>query len=106
AANRVSFRAQVESPAGAFVVASLVEDGGWSARDERGSWIPTSLANGPFLALRLPNGDHRLSVTYLPPGFSLGLPISHRTAVLVGGALALKAILPESGGPAAAAAAA
>lgn len=101
AANRVSFRAQVESPAGAFVVASLVEDGGWSARDERGSWIPTSLANGPFLALRLPNGDHRISVTYLPPGFSLGLLISIGTAVLVGGALALKAILPESGGRAA-----
>src|SRR5262249_42452828 len=47
AASRVSFRAEVEDPAGAHVVASLIDDGGWAARDEHGGWIPTSLANGP-----------------------------------------------------------
>jgi hypothetical protein len=96
-ANRVSFRASVENPAGAFVAGSLVEDGGWTARDERGARIPTAPANGPFLALRLPGGDHRISLTYLPPGFPLGFLISAGTALLLAGALAVKAIPRASG---------
>jgi hypothetical protein len=90
--NRVSFRARVENPAGAFVAGSLLEDGGWMARDERGARIPTAPANGPFLALRLPGGDHRISLIYLPPGFPLGFLISAGMAVLLAGALAVKAI--------------
>ncbi len=79
---------------GALVVASLVQDGGWSARDESGRKIVTALANGPFLALRLPGGSHRIFLKYSPPGLRTGLLISIASllaaAVLLGVAGARK----------------
>jgi uncharacterized membrane protein YfhO len=57
-------------------VASLVQDGGWSASDETGRRIAVTLANGPFLALQAPAGDHRLLLKYRPPGFLTGRWIS------------------------------
>ena len=69
--NEASFRARV-SERGAFLVTSLVQDGGWSARDETGGRIAVTLGNGPFLALRAPAGDHRLLLKYRPPGFLAG----------------------------------
>jgi Bacterial membrane protein YfhO len=67
-----SFRARVWHDE-AFLVTSLVQDGGWSARDEAGAPIGATLANGPFLALRVPEGDHRIVLKYRPPGFGIGL---------------------------------
>jgi uncharacterized membrane protein YfhO len=67
----------VKVPGGdALLVASLVQDGGWSARDESGREIVTGLANGPFLALRLRGGSHRIFLKYSPPGLRTGLLIS------------------------------
>jgi len=75
--NGASFRARVPAEAGAAVlVASLTQDGGWSARDEAGRRIDTTLANGPFLALRVPSGDHLVHLNYSPPGFRIGVWIS------------------------------
>jgi hypothetical protein len=55
------------------VVGSVVQDGGWVAADERGRRIPVSLANGPFLALVVPRGQHRIRLSYRPPGLALGM---------------------------------
>jgi hypothetical protein len=74
--NKASFRASVSDAAGAFVVASLTQDGGWSARDETGRRIETTLANGPFLAVRVPSGDHIIFLEYSPPGFQAGAGIT------------------------------
>ncbi len=75
--NEVSFRASVSGEAaGAFLVASLAQDGGWSARDESGHRIDTTLANGPFLALRVPSGDHLVFLRYSPPGFRTGAGVT------------------------------
>jgi hypothetical protein len=75
--NGASFRARVPVESGAAVlVASLTQDGGWSARDEAGRRIDTTLANGPFLALRVPSGDHLVHLKYSPPGFRIGVWIS------------------------------
>jgi hypothetical protein len=75
--NEISFRAGVAGAgAESLLVASLVQDGGWSARDENGRWIPTALANGPFLALRVPSGDRRILLKYAPPGFAIGSLVS------------------------------
>jgi hypothetical protein len=84
--NSASFRAAAP-PSGAVVVASLVQDGGWTARDEAGS-LSTSRANGPFLAIALPGGDHRVRLTYAPPGSKAGALVSLGTlaSVLVIGA--------------------
>jgi hypothetical protein len=73
--NGASFRARVRGDE-AFLVTSLVQDGGWTASDENGRPVSLTRANGPFLALRLSGGDHRISLTYRPPGFSAGLWIS------------------------------
>jgi hypothetical protein len=73
-ANTVSFRAQAAGPT--VLVASLVQDGGWRAFAENGSSIATGRANGPFLALALPGGDHRIRLEYTTPGFRLGAAIS------------------------------
>jgi hypothetical protein len=81
-ANSASFRA-TSSGAETILVASLVQDGGWSGRDESGQAIQTSLANGPFLALRVPRGDHRILLKYRPPGILFGSGISLAAAAAV-----------------------
>jgi hypothetical protein len=69
--NSAVFR--TSAPAGpAVVVASLVQDGGWTARDETGSPLPTGRANGPFLAVEVPGGEHRVRLRYAPPGSKAG----------------------------------
>ncbi len=83
--NSASFEARVGSGAPAFVVLSLIQDGGWSARDDRGE-IPTLLANGPFLALRVAPGSHRIRLLYRPPGLLLGASVSAATLALLAAA--------------------
>jgi hypothetical protein len=70
-----------------ILVASLVQDGGWQARDEAGRRLPTTLANGPFLAVTVPAGDHFVVLDYAPPGWRPGLALSLATAVVLGAAL-------------------
>jgi hypothetical protein len=74
---------------GAWVVLSIVQDGGWSARDAEGRVLAVHRANGPFLALRLPPGDTRVRLEYSPPGFRAGVAISAAT-VLVLAAVAVR----------------
>ena len=87
ATNAASFRARVpEGGPDGWVVLSLVQDGGWSARDAAGSVIASGLANGPFLALRIPPGERRIALRYCPPGMRLGSMISLSTLLLVAAA--------------------
>ena len=83
-ANRVTFRVRTSpapSGAGAILVASLVNDGGWRARDEAGRPLPTARADGPFLAVRVPAGEHLVRLDYAPPGFRAGALASAATLV-------------------------
>jgi hypothetical protein len=87
ATNSAAFRS--EAPAGgAVVVASLVQDGGWTARDESRP-LPAARANGPFLAITLPAGAHRIRLSYAPPGARAGAIVSLATFGLVLAAAAL-----------------
>ena len=72
--NAMTFTATAP-PAGALAVATVVQDGGWSARDEGGT-LATGRANGPFLAVGLRPGAHRVELSYLPPGFRTGAAVS------------------------------
>jgi len=84
-ANEVSFGARVSGErAEAFLVASLVQDGGWSARDESGRRIDETLANGPFLALRVPSGEHLVFLRYSPPGFRTGVGLTAACLLAMG----------------------
>jgi hypothetical protein len=81
-ADRVAFRVRTSGPvsgSGAVLVASLVNDGGWRARDENGRSLPIARANGPFLALRVPAGEHRVRLDYAAPGFRTGALVSAAT---------------------------
>jgi len=71
--NTLSFTASAESRA--VVVATIVQDGGWSARDEHGT-LPIGRANGPFLAMAVPPGTHRVVLRYRPPGLRSGTAVS------------------------------
>lgn len=73
--NTVRFRSDAPVRE-AVLVASLMQDGGWRARDESGKLLPVSRANGPFLAVTVPRGDHRVSLTYTPPGARAGAAVS------------------------------
>ena len=42
-----------------------------------------SARNGPFLAMRVPAGTHRVRLRYRPPGWTAGLWIAAATALLV-----------------------
>lgn len=85
--NTISFRARVaEGPA--IIVLSVVQDGGWTARDARGAKVDVRRANGPFLAVVLRPGNHDIRLQYVPAGFAGGAVVSVAVvtglAVLVG----------------------
>jgi hypothetical protein len=82
--NTASFDADV-SAGGAWVVLSLVQDGGWSARDSAGAALAVTRANGPFLAVRLPEGHRGVRLRYRPPGFLAGAWISAGTLLMLAG---------------------
>ena len=97
--NTVSFRASVPAAAPALVATSLADDGGWIARDgAAGERLPTirTARGGPFLALSLPPGDHRVLLEYLPPGFRAGALASAATLA----AVAILLVVSRRGRPA------
>jgi hypothetical protein len=79
--NSASFRAQLTEPG--RIVVSLVQDGGWSAKDASGRRIPTARAEEVLLALDLPAGDSDVRLSYLPPGMAAGAAISAAAALLL-----------------------
>jgi hypothetical protein len=83
--NAVTFDASVAGSEGAWSVLSIVQDGGWTARDGEGNALAVYRANGPFLALRLPPGDTRVRLKYSPPGFLAGAGISGVTILALAG---------------------
>ncbi len=79
--RRVTFRTR--SAATTVLATSLVQDGGWKARDAGGRPLATTLVDGPFLALIAPPGEVRIVLDYSPPGWRWGLGISITTAALL-----------------------
>lgn len=73
--NTAVFRADVAGD-GAILFSSLVQDGGWIARDERGVLLPVARANGPFLSVAVPRGTHTVRLKYAPPGSRAGAAVS------------------------------
>jgi hypothetical protein len=82
--NTIAFRARVASGP-AYVLLSVVQDGGWSARDGRGAQLEVRHANGPFMAVIVPAGEHSVTLTYRPPGFRVGAAIALAAAVALTG---------------------
>src|SRR5262249_34135570 len=84
--NRIAFRAHSSGPIERpILVASLVQDGGWTALDETGHPLTTLLANRIFLALVMEPGAHEIRLEYRPPGLAAGAAISlGSAAVLIG----------------------
>ncbi|HEY6066737.1 MAG TPA: YfhO family protein, partial [Thermoanaerobaculia bacterium] len=79
--NEVTFSADVSVPR-AVLASSLATDGGWTARDERNSPLPVARADGPFLAVTVPGGRHRVRLRYAPPGLRTGIAVSLASAAI------------------------
>lgn len=77
--NTIAFRARVSGGPTA-VVLSVLQDGGWTARDANGAKVELRRANGPFFAVVLQPGDHAVRLTYRPPGFTAGLIVAGAVA--------------------------
>ena len=90
--NGASFTVRVAPGAGdANLASSLVQDGGWTARDAAGRSLSTGRTNGgPFLTLTLPSGDHEVRLTYRPPGWRAGLATTLATLAALAAGLALR----------------
>lgn len=86
-ANTVRFHASVAAAGPALLATSIVDDGGWTARGGAGPDVSIGRANGPFLALLLPPGEHDVRLQYSAPGFREGAAVS--LAALVGVAVIL-----------------
>jgi hypothetical protein len=80
--NSVSFRANVSGTGQTLVVASLVDDGGWSARDG-GQPVPVEHAEEILTGFRLGPGEHHVTLRYRPPGFAAGSTVSLVTLALL-----------------------
>ncbi len=74
--NRVSFRVDNPSPQPVKVVASFVDDGGWSAADSDGGSIPLRRTPGLLIEMSLRPGSHRIEMRYTPPGLMPGAAIT------------------------------
>jgi hypothetical protein len=81
--NAIEVRARVAPGSPAAVVLSVVQDGGWSARDASGARVELRRANGPFMAAVLNPGDHAVHLTYRPPGFVAGAIVGAVTAAVL-----------------------
>jgi len=79
----LSARARLAEPR--LLASSVYQDGGWRLV-VGGTRLPTTLANGPFVAAWLPEGEAALDLLYRPPGFVPGMLIA-ALALAVGAAL-------------------
>lgn len=64
-----------------LLASSIYQDGGWTLLLDALPH-PVTTANGPFVAARLPAGEHRVDLVYRAPGLILGLTLA--AAALVG----------------------
>jgi hypothetical protein len=92
--NGAVFRADVGGD-GAILFSSLVQDGGWIARDERGALLPVARANGPFLSVTVPRGTHTVRLKYAPPGSRAGAAVSLATVIVAALAAVRNARRPQ-----------
>jgi hypothetical protein len=74
--NRIAFHVRVPGAVPARTVGSIVQDGGWTAREGGREDLATGLARGLFLEIVLPPGEHDVVLEYSPPGFRAGCAIS------------------------------
>ncbi len=81
-ANRLDFRVDVPPGPPVSLVASVTDDGGWSAFED-GRTIPVRRTEGVLLGWDLPPGRHDVRLTYRPPGLAAGGAISAGSAVLL-----------------------
>ena len=82
----------VSAPQDTVLATSLQLPQGWSAQSG-GQQLPKLVVNGAFLGLRVPRGEHRVELRYIPPGFVAGAALGG-LSLLVCGALLVWPIRP------------
>ena len=66
-----------------LVFASIPDDGGWKVYCD-GEEVPVEKVCGAFVSMRIPQGDHEISLRYHVPGLAAGLMISGFGLVALG----------------------
>jgi len=82
--NGASFEVTSPGDSRVLVVTSLVQDGGWRARDDSGRRLDTTRANGPFVAVWASGLKTRVELDYRPPGFFAGVGVALFAALFAG----------------------
>jgi hypothetical protein len=77
-------QARARSPEPWLLASSVYQDGNWKLL-VNGTRQPTFLADGPFVAARLPAGESRIDLLYRPGSFLAGLAVA-ALALVVGAA--------------------
>jgi hypothetical protein len=79
-----SARARVVAPAGgAFLVFATSFYPGWGATVD-GREVPVRATNAAVMGLEVPEGDHRVELSFTDPGFSAGLAVTLGGVLLLG----------------------
>ncbi|MGK2856610.1 MAG: YfhO family protein [Thermoanaerobaculia bacterium] len=81
--TRLAFTTSCSGPR--LLATTEVDDGGWIALVE-GRRVPIEKLNGMFAGVRVPQGESRVELRYLPPGFAAGIAVA-LLAFVVGTAL-------------------
>ena len=110
--NRIAFHSRAPGDRSVLAVGSIVQDGGWSAREETGKPLSVARLRGPspgerpfgragglFLGVSIPPGEHDIVLDYSPPGFRIGSWIS-LAALLLAAACGARAFARRNRPPA------
>jgi uncharacterized protein YbdZ (MbtH family) len=73
----------VTAPEETLLATSLQLPAGWSARSEQGP-LRTLVVNSAFLGVRIPRGEHRVELRFLPPGLIPGVAIGGLSLLVCG----------------------
>jgi hypothetical protein len=99
------FRLRVRSRRGVVVASTVSASHGWRARlepptaDGASRPLPLLRAHGAFLALPVPAGDHRVTLTYRPPSWPLAVALFVAALAVLAAATA-RTFLRRAGGAA------
>jgi hypothetical protein len=77
---------QVTAPQETVIATSLQMPRGWSVRGD-GRRLQKLVVNGAFLGLRVPPGEHRVALRFVPPGFFAGAALGALSGLAVGALL-------------------
>ena len=76
-----SLEGTVDASANQTLFLSIPYDSGWKVKVD-GKEVKTCRIGDAFLGVKVPSGEHTVSLKYTPPGFSIGWKVSLAAAII------------------------